>query len=167
MIVVADTSVVLNLCFLRLEPILPLLFGEVLTPPEVKWEFLHLTGTDSRFAGLEFPQFIVLEAPLTMEYDWAKSPLLHMGEVAALSLALEVKADLVLMDEAEGRAAASALALKTMGLLGILLRARELSLIHPLAPLLDRLDREARFWMGPSLRAAVLRAAGESPEENS
>lgn len=37
-----------------------------------------------------------------------------------------------------------------------------LPLISSVAPLLDRLDREARFWMAPSLRIAILRAAGES-----
>jgi predicted nucleic acid-binding protein len=46
---------------------------------------------------------------------------LHAGEIAALSLALELGADLVLMDEAEGRAAATAMHLTTMGLLGILI----------------------------------------------
>jgi len=46
---------------------------------------------------------------------------LHAGEIAALSLALELGADLVLMDEAEERAAATALQLTTMGLLGILI----------------------------------------------
>jgi len=166
-IVVADTSVVLNLCFLGLEDLLPQIFGNVLAPPEVRSEFLRLAETDSRFEGLEFPKSIVLESPTTTEHDWAKSPVLHRGEVSALSLALELRADLVLMDEAEGRAAASTLALATMGLLGVLLRARQLSLIPSLAPLLDRLDQEARFWMAPSLRAAILRAAGELPSENS
>ena len=117
MIVVADTSVILNLCFLGHESLLPV---------------LH-------------------------------SPVLDGGEIAALSLALELSADLVLMDEAEGRATATALMLTTMGLLGVLLQARRRSLISSLAPLLDRLELEARFWMAPSLRGSILRAAGESP----
>lgn len=163
MIVVADTSVVLNLCFLEQERLLPLLFGEVYAPPEVELEFLRLAGADARFKGLEFPRFIVLAPPQSTRHGWAQSPALHLGEIAALSLALEIRADLVLMDEAEGRATASALDLTTMGLLGVLLRARQLSLMPSVAPLLERLDQEARFWMAPSLRIAVLRAAGELP----
>lgn len=161
MIVVADTSVVLNLCFLGHDSLLTLLFGTVHAPPEVEAEFLRLAAVDVRFQGLAFPECIKLAAPRNTSHSWSQSPVLHAGEIAALSLALELRADLVLMDEAQGRAAAGALALTTMGLLGILLQAHHRSLIPAVGPLLDRLEREARFWMSPSLRIAVLKAAGE------
>lgn len=138
------------------------LFGTVHAPPEVEAEFLRLAGVDIRFMGLAFPPFILRTAPKTTLHAWAHSPVLHSGEIAALSLALELRADLVLMDEAEGRAAATALNLTTMGLLGILVQARQRSLIAMVAPLLDRLEQEARFWMAPSLRTSILRVAGES-----
>lgn len=66
------------------------------------------------------------------------------------------------MDETLGRAAATALNLSSMGLLGILVELRKRDLIPALAPLLDRLQQEARFWMSSSLHTAILRAAGES-----
>lgn len=66
------------------------------------------------------------------------------------------------MDEAEGRAVATSLQLTTMGLLGILIQARQRELIPAVAPLLERLQQEARFWISPPLREAVLRAAGEN-----
>lgn len=163
MIVVADTSVILNLCFLGHETLLPALFGTVHAPPEVEAEFLRLATEDIRFMGLAFPDFILRTAPKTTTHAWANSPVLHGGEIAALSLALELHADLVLMDEAEGRAAATALKLTTMGLLGILIQARQRSLIPAVSPILDRLEHEARFWMAPSLRADILRIAGEAP----
>lgn len=163
MIVVADTSVILNLCFLGQETLLPALFGTVYAPPEVESEFLRLAAVDIRFTGLAFPAFILRIDPKTTSHAWAHSPVLHGGEIAALSLALELHADLVLMDESEGRAAATALKLPTMGLLGILLQARQQSLIPSVTTLLDRLDHEARFWMAPSLRANILRIAGELP----
>lgn len=124
-------------------------------------EFLRLAKEDVRFQGLLFPSFIKLATPRSMEGEWARSPVLHAGEIAALSLALEMRAELMLMDETEGRSVAAALDLRTMGLLGILLEARRLSRIAFVAPLLDRLQQEARFWMAPSLRVAILRAAGE------
>ena len=161
MIVVADTSVILNLCFLGQEAILPQLFGTVHVPPQVEAEFQRLAGADERFQGLVFPGFIQKRSPQTTARAWAHSPALHAGEIAAISLALELGADLVLMDEAEGRAAAGALHLRTMGLLGTLLQARQRGLISAVTPLLDRLQQEARFWMTPALREAVLRAAGE------
>lgn len=163
MIVVADTSVILNLCFLRQEALLQTLFGTVHAPLQVEQEFLRLASLDPRFQGLQFPAFIQRTAPQTTAHDWAQSPVLHAGEIAALSLALELHASLVLMDEAEGRAVATTLNLTTMGLLGILLQARQRALIPAVAPLLHRLQHEARFWIAPSLRTAVLRAAGETP----
>lgn len=138
------------------------LFGEVNAPSQVKSEFERLARVDARFQGLVFPDFIRCYAPQKTDHEWAQSPVLHHGEVAALSLALELKADLVLMDESEGRAAAMALRLHTMGLLGILIQARSRSLIPALAPLLDRLQTEARFWIAPSLRRSVLLSAGET-----
>lgn len=163
MIVVADTSVILNLCFLRQESLLPALFGTVHAPPDVEAEFLRLVTVDTRFMGQEFPSYIKRTAPRTKAHPWADSPVLHGGEIAALSLALELRADLVLIDEAEGRAAATALNLTTMGLLGILVQARQRTLIPSVAPLLDRLQMEACFWMAPSLRNTILRLAGELP----
>lgn len=162
MIVVSDTSVILNLCFLGQEALLSQLFGTVYAPPQVEAEFVRLASVDVRFQGLVFPAFIQRCPPKTTAHAWAHSPVLHGGEVAALSLALELGADLVLMDEAEGRAAAAALNLRTMGLLGILAQARSRSLIPAISPLLDRLQADARFWISPSLRNAVLLAAGEA-----
>lgn len=162
MIVVSDTSVILNLCFLGQEALLPPLFGTVYAPPQVEAEFARLAAVDARFLGLVFPAFIQRCPPKTTAHAWAESPVLHGGEVAALSLALELGADLVLMDETEGRAAAAALHLRTMGLLGILAQARSRSLIPAISSLLDRLQAEARFWISPALRKAVLLAAGET-----
>ena len=160
MIVVSDTSVILNLCFLGQEGLLSQLFGTMVAPPQVEAEFARLASADARFQGLVFPAFIQRCPPKTTTHAWAHSPVLHGGEIAALSLALELGADLVLMDEMEGRAAA--LHLRTMGLLGILAQARSRSLTPAITPLLDRLQAEARFWISPSLRKAVLLAAGEA-----
>ena len=41
MIVVADTSVFLNLGCIRQEELLPALYGDVFAPPEVHHEFLN------------------------------------------------------------------------------------------------------------------------------
>ena len=87
---------------------------------------------------------------------------MQAGEIAALSLAVEVRADAVLMDETAGRHAAVSLGLRPVGLLGLLLEAKQRSLIPALAPLLDRLEKEAQFWISAPLRASVLTDAGEA-----
>ena len=161
MMVVTDTSVILNLCFLKQESLLISLFEKVIAPEQVVREFQRLVSVDSRFHGLVFPSFVQRETPSEALPDLAHSARLHAGENAVLALALEQRAEAVLMDERAGRAAASALGLKTVGLLGILIRARQRDLVPAIAPLLDRLHNEARFWISSSLRDAMLRAAGE------
>jgi len=159
-VVVTDTSVILNLCLLGLEGILAEFFGEVQAPPAVKDEFVRLANIDPRFASLAFPSFIIVRSPGAI-HPLLLTPRLHRGERDALSLAAETRASHVLMDERAGRAAALKLGLPCIGLLGILIEARRRNLISSLAPLLDRLQTEARFWFSPALKFQVLQLAGE------
>lgn len=55
MIVVADTSVILNLCRVQHEQLLRDLFSRVLIPTDVAAEFTRLSGTRPRFKGLTLP----------------------------------------------------------------------------------------------------------------
>lgn len=162
MIVVTDTSVILNLCLLGLQQALPMIFGEVHAPFAVRDEFLRLVAVDPRFGSLEFPAFIHIREVVAI-HPLLLTPRLHRGECEAISLAVEIKATRVLMDERAGRAAAAALGISSIGLLGILIEARRLDLIPRLAPMLDRLQTEARFWFSPALRIQVLQLAGEIP----
>ena len=65
------------------------------------------------------------------------------------------------MDESLGRAVAARLGLRTIGILGILLDAHAHGRIPKVAPVLDRLEQEAGFWIAPALRARVLQLANE------
>jgi predicted nucleic acid-binding protein len=156
--VVTDTSVVLNLCFLGLENFLPELFGKVVAPDEVFFEFERLVATDSRFSGLAFPVFIEKLDPSRLHKP-SNAARLHGGEVAALSLAKEIRADFVLLDERAGRAAAREMGLRAIGLLGILIEAYRRSLLEDIESVLDRLQNDAGFWIAPSLRASISEAA--------
>ena len=79
---------------------------------------------------------------------------LHDGERAAISLACELKADLLLMDEADGRAAALARHLQITGTIGLLQRAAERGLLD-LADAFDRI-KQTDFWISPRLLDAEL-----------
>lgn len=52
MLVVSDTSVLLNLCRVSAEGLLPALFREVWVPPAVATEFSRLAASRARFQGL-------------------------------------------------------------------------------------------------------------------
>lgn len=51
MIVVTDTSVVLNLCWLRRETLLTVIYEEVIAPEEVRLEFERKAARYARFTG--------------------------------------------------------------------------------------------------------------------
>ncbi len=86
---------------------------------------------------------------------------LHPGEAEAIALALEMKAEYLLIDEREGRALARQLGLPITGVLGVLLRAKKRRQIETVKPEIEALRRKARFFIAPALEAAVLAEAGE------
>ena len=85
---------------------------------------------------------------------------LDRGEAEAITLALEVDADLVLLDDREARLQAKRLGLRVTGTIGILLRAKRLGLIESLKDELDKL-KETGFRVSKSLEEKILRMAGE------
>lgn len=159
MIVVADTSVVLNLACVKQERLLALLFKEVFAPPEVQAEFSSAVSRLPRFVGLQFPDWVVVKSSRRL----SESVIIPLdpGEAAAISLAWAMKADAVLIDERAGRLAAIRLGLPTLGLLAVLLRAKESGYLLSVAPVLDALTSQSEFYMSAELRQKVLRLANE------
>jgi predicted nucleic acid-binding protein len=161
MIVVADTSVILNLCRVQHEHLLKELFQRVLIPARVAAEFARLAGAQARFAGLVLPAWInVLSDPSSVPSSLIQANL-DPGESAAIALCLNEKADALLIDEALGRRAAEGLGLRTIGILGVLIESRKRQLIPSVKNLLDRLEKDAGFWVSPNLRIKVLQAVEE------
>jgi uncharacterized protein len=70
---------------------------------------------------------------------------IDLGEAEAIILSLELKADLLLMDERLGRALAANYGLSVTGLLGVLLQAKRNGFIPAVKPLMDQLIEEADF----------------------
>ncbi len=159
-IVVSDTSPIRALAFLGLLDLLSELFGQVLVPPAVAKE---LSEPSSRFAVVDVRTFsyVQVQAPRDATRILQFRKHLDPGESEALRIALEVKAVAVLMDEAAGRAMAKEVGLQPIGVLGVLLRAKQRGRLASIAPLFDRLNNDLGFFLSDELRTYMLRLAGE------
>lgn len=71
----------------------------------------------------------------------------HQGEAEAISLAADLKAELLLIDESEGRSLAQQAGLRVTGTLGVLLRAKHFGRISAVKPEIDVLRVKARFFL--------------------
>lgn len=83
------------------------------------------------------------------------------GEAEAIALAIEMKADLILLDETEARRIADTYGLKKTGTLGLLVRARKAGKIGSLKDELDRLRGTASFRLADRLYQQALATVGE------
>jgi predicted nucleic acid-binding protein len=160
-IVVADTAVLVNLCRVGQGALFKSLFQEVIVPPEVIAEFVRLTMVSPRFKGLTMPEGIREQSPTIISSVVQSSEGLDAGEAAALSLAVEIHADAVLLDERRGYEVALQLGLHSIGVLGILIQAKKAGLIVSVKPVIASLERDAGFWISEGLRKKVLQVVGE------
>jgi predicted nucleic acid-binding protein len=82
------------------------------------------------------------------------------GEREAIALALEIKADWLIMDDPPGRRLAHTLGIAVIGSAGLLLRAKTRHMIPAVRPLLEAMQRED-FRLSEHVFAAILTAANE------
>jgi predicted nucleic acid-binding protein len=118
-VVVADASPINYLILIDCIDVLRRLYGRVVIPPEVLSE-LTAEGAPMTVRSWirERPEWIDVEsAPERISID----AVLDAGEAAAIRLALTKRDCLLLIDESEGRAAASRLRIPNTGTLGVLL----------------------------------------------
>lgn len=85
---------------------------------------------------------------------------LDAGEAEAIALAVEIERAVLLMDERHGRETASHFDVPHLGLIGVLIDAKESRPIEGIQPHLDALQ-QAGFWISDQLYRRVLRDEGE------
>jgi predicted nucleic acid-binding protein len=131
MIVVSDTTPLISLLKIDRLDLLENLFGQVFIPQAV---FDELTD-DVRFKEeadkIESKEYIIIKTVINSESVsiLKKNTGLDQGESEAIILTDELKADILLMDEAKGRTISSQMGIKIMGTIGILMVAYENNVI--------------------------------------
>ena len=159
-VVVSDTSPIRALEWVGRLDVLPKLFDRILIPPMVAAELNSTVARYRKINVLNYP-FLILAFPSDQAQVDLLLQQLDRGEAEAIALALESKADALLIDELDGRAIARKHGLSVLGTLGILLSAKQRDLIGTVRPLVDQLQMELGFFIDDKLRAEILRRAGE------
>ncbi|HEX5154071.1 MAG TPA: DUF3368 domain-containing protein [Parafilimonas sp.] len=161
MIIVSDTSPVANLLLIGQLPLLEKLFGEVIIPPAVHKEIIALHDLGNDITGYTTSKYIKIIHPKNSGKIASLLITLDEGEAEAIVLAEELNARYLLIDERLGAATANKIGIKTIGLLAVLISAKERKLIDAVKPLITLL-RHQGFWMSEKLILQVLTAAGEN-----
>jgi predicted nucleic acid-binding protein len=126
MIVVSDTTPLNYLVLIGHEHVLPSLFGRVIAPPAVIGELRHpATPPVVQAWAVNPPTWLEIRRPTAIDPALA----LDSGETEAISLACELHADALLIDERKGSTIARQKGLFVAGTLGVLEIAAERELI--------------------------------------
>ncbi len=157
MIVVSDTSVLINLAWLDKLPLLNKLYGDLLLPQAVWMEVVEKGAEKPGAADVKAADWIQVCEVSNKALVQALRQDLDAGEAEAIALALEANADLLLMDERLGRATAQHFGLRYIGLIGVLITAKQRGFIVNIKPDLDRLRQVAGFVVSESLYKRILK----------
>ena len=162
MIVVSDTSPISNLLLAGYLHLLPATFGQVVIPERVMRELMVLeTKFGYDLSQLKSADWLEVKTVTWTDRVQKLKQLLHEGESEAIALAHELQADFLLIDESEGRAVAEAEGIRAVGVLGLLLEAKNQHLILEVRVVMDAIIEKSKFWVSSALYQQVLQKAGE------
>jgi hypothetical protein len=161
MIVVSNTSPIINLASVGQLDLLQKLYGRIAIPKAVYHEVVFKGAGQAGSAELPSLQWIESHQVVDLMFVASLRTELDEGESEAIALAIQLKADLLLLDESRGRVVASRLGFKFTGLLGVLLAAKHNGFIPSVKTLLDDIIAKAGFWVSKKVYVHTLRLAGE------
>ena len=159
---VANSSVLIALAVIDQLALLAERFVDGILVPEAVWREVVETGKGQPGSeaiasaswisrhGVKDKHLVSL---LRMELD--------EGEAEAITLCLDERVEVVLLDEKDARYAAQRLGLKILGAVGILIWAKRAGLIASLREQLDALRNRAKFRLSQLVYEEALRAVGE------
>ena len=158
--VVSNSTALIFLAKINKLNLLRDIFGKIIIPEEVYFE-VAVKGCGrpgSEEIRLAIKDWIIVKKVRNKELKKLLSLILDEGEAACIALALEIKADYVILDDLMARKIAGSLELNIIGTIGIILLAKKLKLIdNPKSIILSL--RRAGFWLSENLLKKVLELA--------
>ena len=127
-VVISDTSTLILFQKIEHLNLLNKVYGELITTPEIAKEY-----------GDKLPEWIKIQSVSDKKYQEILETQIDCGEASAIALAKEFDDALLLLDDLKARKLASKLNFKITGVLGIIHKAKQMSIIHKVKPLIDKL----------------------------
>lgn len=149
--IVCNSSVLITLDHINILPVLKSLFKQVIIPKAVRKEVFGRRKLPSYIKCIEISEPIGLRV---LESN------LGTGESEAICLYEEIHANLLIIDDLEGRRVAERLGINMTGTLGVLLLAKQEKLIDAVKPLVDEMVRHG-FRVADGLYKDILVEADE------
>ncbi len=155
MILIADTSPLISLILVGQLNILEKIFGDYYIPQTV-WDELQSHNEIKSYRN----EINTLSTKIrkTSSFYLPISGI-DKGETEAIILYKEMNADLLLIDDRKAREVAELLQIKCIGTLAILLRAKELELIHELKPIFKTFLENDRYYSRKLLNELLLKSS--------
>lgn len=158
MIIVSDTSPITNLLKIGRVNLLQQIFKEIIIPEGVYEELIRIPSNKKQ---IEKISWIKKQKPKDEKLLNELLKILDRGESESIALALELKAEYLLIDERKGRKIANKYGITITGILGVLRRAKLKGYIEKVKPLLDQLIKESGFRIHQKLYEEILKDVGE------
>jgi predicted nucleic acid-binding protein len=166
-IVVADAGPLIGISRVGHVALLHRLYGEILIPEHVREELKlssHKPGSQIILNALQAGWIRCVSLRNKSEITRLDQAI-DAGEAEAIQLAIEQQADLLLIDDRNGRKAAKRRRVPIIGTGGVLIAAKKAGLLDKIAPVLDALT-DAGYRLSPALCEQILKLAGEFPPQN-
>lgn len=158
MLVVSDTTAITNLLKIDLLHLVQKMYREILIPQAV-YEELGKLPAQQKF--IDNTKWIKTRQVKDQSLVKQLKEQLDPGESEAIALALELKADILIMDEYMGRRVAQDYGVSIIGLLGILIGAKKRGYIKSVKTHMEDLIKNHGFRISESVYNQVLRLARE------
>ncbi len=162
MIIISDSSPLINLAVIGQLHLLQRLYGRVIIPQAVYEEIVIEGARQAGATEVAQADWIDIKQIINRPLVTSLEGELDRGEAEAIVLAVELEDALLLIDERKGRMVANRLGVHSIGLLGILIKAKHEGMISAVGLIMDELRAKAGFWIGDDLYDYVLQVAGES-----
>lgn len=142
--IISDTSILIIFQKIGHLTLLNQVYGDILITPEIAEEY-----------GESLPSWIKIEKPKDIKRQYLLETQIDAGEASAIALASDFDDVLLLLDDLKARKLANKLNYKYTGTLGIIHKAKQMSIIDTVMPIINQLI-ETNFRISDDIIKEIL-----------